>query len=170
MDKKLAAELEQLPEDVKWHLLQCDGYLDLKMAAAARKELDQIPEPSRRSPFYSDALLRLHIEMQDWSAAADLARGLRSAMPEKPEYWIQLAYAVRRADGIEAARTLLLEGLHRFPAVAVIPFNLACYECQLGHRAEAIHYLGRAVKLDPNYAKAALEDEDLKTIWDDLER
>jgi predicted Zn-dependent protease len=170
MDKKLAAELAQLPEDVRWHLVQCDGYLDLKMAAAARKELDQIPESSRRSPFYSDALLRLHIETQDWSAAADLARGLRDAMPTKPEYWIQLAYTVRRTEGIEAARTILVEGLRRFPAVAVIPFNLACYECQLGHRAEAIQYLGCAVKLEPSYAKTALEDEDLTPIWDDLDR
>ncbi len=170
MDKQLASELGSLPEDAKWHLVQCDGYLDLGMLEAARKELDQIPESHRHSIFYSDARLRLHIEAHDWAVAARLARELRDSMPAKPEYWIQLAYAVRRAEGIEAARTLLLEGLHRFPAVAVIPFNLACYECQLGHRAAAIQYLGRAVRLDPNYAKAALEDEDLKPIWDDVDR
>ena len=42
------------------------------------------------------------------------------------------AYATRRAVSIDAARLLLLEAVERMPNAAILHYNLACYECQLG--------------------------------------
>jgi hypothetical protein len=47
----------------------------------------------------------------------------------------------------------------------VIPFNLACYECQLGHPDEAMAFLEKAFKLDASFREQAFEDDDLKPIW-----
>ena len=56
----------------------------------------------------------------------------------------------------------------RFPKIAVIPFNLACYECQLGHPDAAMSFLQKSFRLDASFRDQALEDEDLKPIWDRL--
>ncbi|MFH0952856.1 MAG: hypothetical protein V1873_00845 [Verrucomicrobiota bacterium] len=165
MAKQRGKVSDDLPQEVLWHLERCDGYLDLKMLDRAREELDRVPEPHRESILFREARLRLAMEEQEWAAAASLARRLCDLAPEEPVYWVQLAYSTRRAESIEAARSILLDGLKRFPKIAVIPFNLACYECQLGRPEEALEYLGRAFTLDPAYRDAAEEDEDLKILW-----
>jgi len=45
---------------------------------------------------------------------------------------------------------------------------LACYFCQTGDIQNAKNYLKKAFEIDPNYRIAALEDKDLKLLWDSL--
>lgn len=54
------------------------------------------------------------------------------------------------------------------PACAVIHYNLACYECQLGELEVAKARLRHAFKLDAHLRTLALDDEDLKPLWDSL--
>ena len=103
-----------------------------------------------------------------WSDAAAVARKLRERYPSEAAFSIQLAYATRRTESLESARDILLDALKRFPKIAVIPFNLACYECRLGQLEKAMDYLARAFKLDATFHDQALEDEDLKPLWDKL--
>ena len=51
---------------------------------------------------------------------------------------------------------------------AAIKYNLACYFCQTGDIKTAKDYLKQAFEIDLNLRIAALEDEDLKTLWDSL--
>jgi hypothetical protein len=51
---------------------------------------------------------------------------------------------------------------------AAIKYNLACYLCQTGDFEKAKPYLKKAFKIDSNWRAAALEDEDLKLLWDSL--
>jgi hypothetical protein len=53
--------------------------------------------------------------------------------------------------------------------VAVFHFNLACYECQLGNIDAAKVYLTETFDIEPRYRLLALEDEDLKPLWDTLQ-
>ncbi len=45
-------------------------------------------------------------------------------------------------------------------------FNLACYEAQLGDIERAKKHLGHAIELRGELRRVALEDEDLKPVWD----
>jgi tetratricopeptide (TPR) repeat protein len=56
----------------------------------------------------------------------------------------------------------------KFPREAAIPYNLACYYCQLKELEKAKRYLKKAFEIDLNWRKAALSDEDLKPLWDSL--
>jgi hypothetical protein len=78
------------------------------------------------------------------------------------------AYATRRAESLQAAQSILLEGVERLPAVSIFHYNLACYECQLGQLEVAKARLAHAFKLDPSWRLAALDDEDLRPVWDSL--
>ena len=52
------------------------------------------------------------------------------------------------------------------PNVAIFHYNLACYECQLGDLEKAKESLNQAFKLEPQFRVAALDDEDLRPLWD----
>jgi predicted Zn-dependent protease len=161
---------EELPKEQAWLLSKADGYADLKMWDAARHELDAVDEAYRTSLPYRSLDLRLTMGTQQWGKAVKLATSLRDQQPREPGHWVHLAYSTRRASGIEPAREILLEARQRFPEEPIIPYNLACYECQLGHKTEALRRLGEAATLEPGWRALAREDEDLKAIWDELDR
>ena len=105
---------------------------------------------------------------EDWPLAANLAESLAGDCPEDCALWIEWAYAGRRADGIPAARTILMKAWDRFPRVATIPYNLACYACCEDDLEKARDLLSRAFALDPAYREIAGEDEDLEPLWGEL--
>jgi len=80
-----------------------------------------------------------------------------------------MSLATRRANDLNAARDILVASLSKFPRDAIIYYNLACYDCQLGQIASAKQYLKQAFRIDPNWISQALEDEDLKPLWDSLQ-
>ena len=60
-------------------------------------------------------------------------------------------------------------GNAKFPKEAVIYFNLACYDCQLGRLDSAKDYLKRAFEIEPNRRLQALEEMDLEPLWQSLQ-
>ena len=56
----------------------------------------------------------------------------------------------------------------RHPKEPMLHYNLACYECVLGEVEVAKARLRHALKLEPRMRLMALDDEDLKAVWDSL--
>ena len=52
------------------------------------------------------------------------------------------------------------------PKVAMIAFNLACYASVTGRMEEAKQRLRLAIDLDKDIRKLAIDDDDLKPLWD----
>ena len=67
-----------------------------------------------------------------------------------------------------SAKEVLLNAESKFPKEAAIKYNLACYFCQTGEIQNAKNYLRKAFEIDLNWRMAALEDEDLKLLWESL--
>jgi len=84
------------------------------------------------------------------------------------QWTISLAYATRRADSIEAAKEILLNAEPKFPKEAIIKYNLACYCCQLGENEKGKNYLKKAFEIDSTWRLQALDNEDLRPLWDSL--
>ena len=158
----------QIPDDAKWRMEKAEGFLDLRMQGRALAELMLVSESVQRTTPWRILRLRLAFDQHDWTLGAEIAKQLREEQPAIVDYWIQLAYATRRCLGIDAAKTILEEAAQRFPEIALIPFNLACYECRLGQNGIAMRHLRRAFELEPEYRETALEDEDLKPLWPEL--
>ncbi len=103
-----------------------------------------------------------------WELMAELAKRLIEFQPTDSQWPVLAAYATRRAISIEAAKEILLNAESKFPKEAVIPYNLACYECQLGNLESAKKYLKQAFTIDSSWRIAALDDSDLQPLWNDL--
>jgi tetratricopeptide (TPR) repeat protein len=107
--------------------------------------------------------------------AEELIRGIRISSRCQPPvkvdpgtagWWISLAYALRRTESIEKAEAILLRAQAIHPEVAMIAFNLACYASVTGRMEEAKARLRPAVELDRNVRRLAVDDDDLRPLWD----
>ena len=99
-----------------------------------------------------------------------VAKKLVDLDPADRQRSIALAYATRRADSIQAAKLILVDALEKHPSEAMIHYNLACYECQLGDIPSAKKFIERALQLNPKMGRLALDAEDLQPLWASLER
>jgi hypothetical protein len=65
----------------------------------------------------------------------------------------------------ENAEAILLRAQKMHPQVAMIAFNLVCYASVTGRIEEAKERLRHAIELDKDVRGLALDDEDLKPLW-----
>jgi tetratricopeptide (TPR) repeat protein len=155
------------PPDKQCFEVAC-GYAELGMYLDADSELEKIDPFLRAAPEILALRIEIYRGLEKWELMAELSMRLMGFHLDDPQWPVSLAYATRRATSIEAAKEILLNAEPKFPAEAVIKYNLACYCCQLGEIENAKNYLKKALKLDLNWRMAALEDEDLKPLWDSL--
>lgn len=147
------------------HFGRAQGWLLLENHTAAQRALRLIPAAFRSRPEVLQFRAHLHFSAGHWAKAVPLLRRLRKQDPTDPQYPVSLAFAVRRAESIEAAEKILLEARERFPEVAIIWFNLACYTAQQGRLAETRDLLSEAVKREAVYRDLAKTDTDLAPFW-----
>ena len=149
-----------------------EGWLELGNVVEARAELAQIDATLQNHPAVLAIRWGILAEEKNWIAALAIARELVVLVPDSPMGWLHQAYAIRRIPegGLQVAWDCLFSALEKFPKVAVIPYNLACYACQLDQMAKARALLRQAMKIDgKNHIKEmALNDADLKPLWDEI--
>ena len=150
------------------HLTAAEGYAELGLYLDANAELDEIEPEVRHIPEVLAVRVRIYLALEKWELMRTVAARLASHDPEHAQWAVLLAYATRRAQSIEAAKLILLEAVERQPEAAVLHYNLACYECQLEELETAKSRLRHAFKLDEKWRLIALDDEDLRPLWDSL--
>lgn len=150
------------------------GWIELKNLTEAEGDLAQISPENREHPTVLEVAWLLRAERRDWASALAVAGRLVELAPEESSGWLNRAYAARRAPGgsLEAAWELLLPAAEKFPKVSIIPFNLACYACQMERLDEARLWLKRACEAGKKSAirTMALRDEDLRPLWSEIGR
>ena len=138
------------------------------MFLEADTELDKIDAFNRAAPDVLAVRLAIYRGLKKRELMQEIAKRLAEFQPEDIQWTISLAYATRRADSIHAAKEILLNAERKFPREGVIKYNLACYSCQTGHIDAAKSYLQKAFEIDSSWRLNALNDEDLKPMWDSL--
>ena len=131
--------------------------------AQVREEIE--PEEKTRNEVLG-ARVNLYMAARKWDMAAAVASHLVKVDPETAGWWISLAYAVRRSESVEKAEAILVRAQAMHPKVAMIAFTLACCAGVAGRMVEAKENLRHAIKLDKDIRGLALDDEDLKPLWD----
>ena len=147
------------------HVLAATGYCELGMFDEAERTLEEIDAEDKHRKEVRSARVDLYMAMQKWDLVAEVARSLVDTEPENAAWWINLAYATRRAESIDKAQAFLLQARKLHPNNAIIVLNLACYACVTGHIEQAKTHLKHAIALDSNIRGLALRDEDLQTLW-----
>jgi hypothetical protein len=92
--------------------------------------------------------------------------------PDNPAGWINQSYCLHELKRTQDAWDRLVPAAERFPLVATVPYNLACYACQLGRPTLAMEWLGKAARLmgKKMLLKMAATDSDLDPVRDQIEQ
>ena len=150
------------------HLAAATGYVELGMPLDAEAELDSIDPDVRHLPEVLAIRMEIYLKQENWERMKGIADRLMRNEPTDPAWVISYAFATRRAESIQSAKAILLEAIQWHPKEPVIPYNLACYECQLGNLESAKRYLEQAIKMNPRFRAGALDDPDLEPLWNSL--
>ena len=148
------------------HLSAALGWLELGDVREAESELRLITEQDH--PEVPEVCWRRAAYEKNWSLALEVARQIVQKAPDWPEGWIHQSYTLHELRRTEEAWNELLSVAARFTEESVIPYNLACYACQMGNLAGAKNWLRKAAQLQSKeeIRKAALNDPDLAPIRD----
>lgn len=147
------------------HLQYASGFIELGMFAEATGELKAIDPADQESPEVLSVRIDLHMHAKQWEMVMKISQELIELKPEDDKGWISRAFALRELELIEEAQAVLLdaEPLHG-KKCALLHYNLACYACLLGNKAEAKRRLTTAIRMDKSWKESALDDPDLKTM------
>src|SRR5689334_16166988 len=107
--------------------------MELGNCTEAKAELARVDPNQSRHPAVLEVKWAIFAAEKNWTQALGAAEELVAAEPERASGWLHRAYAMRRAEGggLQAAWNALRPSADRFPKEATIPYNLACYACQL---------------------------------------
>lgn len=143
-----------------------EGWLELGNPAEAARELAGLRRATRRHPDVLELRWRIHAARRQWKLALRVATAVVSAAPQRPSGWIHRSYTLHELKRTAEAMANLLPALDRFPKEPIIPYNLACYACQLGELEIAATQLRRAMKLlgRDQVREMALHDADLEPL------
>ena len=103
---------------------------------------------------------------ENWNKAVAIAADLVKAEPKNPATWILLAYAVKHARNVKQAEAVLFKACAWHPRDPLILLKLACCASVRGRIEQAKQRLRQAIDLDENLRRLALDDEDLRPLWD----
>lgn len=149
------------------------GWLGLNCPADARAELDAISPEQQSHPAVLEARWLLCAHEKTWRDALFVADCELAVAPEESAGWLHRAYALRRVEGggLSQAWDALLPAAERFPSEPIVLFNLSCYACQMNQLDAGRAWLKRALASGSRdlIKKMALEDDDLKPLWPEIE-
>lgn len=172
------------------------GWLELGNLREAELELKKLAKSARKHPDVLEFLWAIHSRKDEWDDAARVAEELKRQAPDRASGWLHHSYALRRSSGggLAASRDALRPAYELFPDEPVVPYNLACYACQLDCLDEAREWFSKALKAEEQQTartvglllesvkpdsrvtsmsgikKMALRDEDLKPLWSEIEK
>jgi predicted Zn-dependent protease len=164
------SRLPGLPPPDCHHVDAASGWLDLGNPGEAEAELARVSEANRRHPAVLDLEWQIRAREGRWEEALGVARRLIEVLPDDPAGWIQQSFALHELRRTREAWGALSSVAQKHPGVSVIPYNLACYTCQLGWMREARRWLAAAMKMggQEEIRRMALEDPDLEPLWREL--
>ena len=154
------------PDQQHWQ--SAVGYVELGMFQEANDQLEEIDPFCRAAPEVLAVRIAIYHGLHKWELMAEIAKRLVDFQPEDVQWTISLAYATRRANSTEAAKQILLNAESKFPNEPIIKYNLACYFCQTEDIETAKSDLKKTLEIDSIWRLKALDDEDLKPLWDSL--
>ena len=144
------------------------GYFELGMPIEAEAEIEKLPVETRADTQVLKLRHMIYKLAESWELAAVVGREITNREPKTAEWWLHYAYAVRRSEGLAAAKNALLEAEYILPDEGSVHFDLACYSCLLGELDEAMGRISMAIHFDSTYKLKALEDVDLEPLWETI--
>jgi predicted Zn-dependent protease len=157
----------QPPESL--YLEAAKGWYMLGDLTEARRELDALHRTFQEHPDVLEVRFAIASKEKQWTECMEISAALLSVAPHRPTSWINCAVTLHELKQTQEAWDALYTVREKFPEVSTIPYNLACYACQLGRMEVSRKYLRKALSKGGKLLRTfAMEDPDLKPLWGEI--
>ena len=160
--------MKSLEQADRVHLNAAEGWFGLGDLVSASDELEKITPAFRAHPAVLLMRCKIYQAAKRWGYLIEISETLIEQLPKLADAWIHRSYALHELNQTREAFDLLLPAAKKFPKLPVIPYNLACYACQLGKLEDAMKQIEQAIDLagkKNDIRLDALEDPDLEPLW-----
>jgi tetratricopeptide (TPR) repeat protein len=142
------------------------GWIGLGNLKEAEVEIEQVASEFRLHADVLEVRWEIDGRQERWESALETAELLVESYPERCSGWLHRSYCLHELGRTLEAWNKLISAVERFPKEATIPYNLACYACQLGNLEQAQSWLEKAASIRGRRAikSMAVEDQDLVAL------
>ena len=147
------------------YLRAAEGWLELGDCGEAFAELARISSRFALAPETLEMRCRICTAAKDWEGLAQASAQLIAMQPGEVEWHIRHANALFFMGRAAQAREFVLPLIGKFPDNAILQYNLACYECQLGSFDSSKSWLTKSISLNKRLRDYARLDPDLAPFW-----
>jgi hypothetical protein len=142
-----------------------DGYLFLGLFDESLAALDVLTGEETKVPEVMLARNRVLLHKKEWGEVERTAyNGLR-AYPERDEFIVQRALALRKLKKGNVAMDVILSAPDWIRQTGILHYNLACYEAQLGDIKIARQCIDVAIHMNEAMRMSARKDPDLRELY-----
>jgi len=147
------------------------GWIELGLPGEAHVELARLSPRARSHADVLSVEWNLCEHENRWQDALDVACRIVEIDRDRCTGWINRSYALHALRRTAEASAALIPAVALFPSNGLIPYNLACYACQLNRLPEARQWLRKAMALDgrDTVLLRARSDNDLEPMLAELE-
>src|SRR5580700_9062571 len=114
-------------------ILAAQGYSELSMFDDALAELNTLPMEAAEHVVVVELHAVILMQARRWKPALEASRKLCALQPDRTGGYIHAAFCLHELGRTEEAREVLLGGPVSLHTEPTYHYNLACYECVLGH-------------------------------------
>ena len=155
-------------------LSAAEGYLELDMAEQALDCLAQIsllPDVADLPADHRIDLLRgLALrQLGRHQEAIEVLERADKLKPDQIDTLMALAWCYKRIDRVDRSIELTEKAYEIDPQQAVLMYNLACYFALSGNKQQALSWLGRALRNDPNCRLMVRDEHDFDSLRHDAD-
>lgn len=141
-------------------LLAAQGYLELDLPDLALAELDRIAPPHDEE-FTVNCLRGEALRQKaDWSGALNAYQQAILEAPHNIGVLMAMAWCFKRTGQLPRAIAAMQRAYQIAPKESIILYNLSCYFALAGDKANALSWLGRAIRMDSSLRDLIPEEPD----------
>lgn len=155
-----------MSEEIYTIIEAAQGYLLLGMSKESWQEVKKLTPQEQLLPEVLELRIALLMQESHWKEALEILEPLCQMVPDNENHFVHAAYCLHELKRTKEARAILLLGPDSLMDQPLFHYNLACYETHLGEPNLAKISLERCFKLDKDFRKIALKDEDLEELKD----
>ena len=148
------------------------GWMELGNPVEAAEELSRISAEIANRLESLVFKWEVYSKLRRWPECLRIADRLVKDWPGEPTGWIDRSFALHELERTREAYDNLLSVVGRFETISTLPYNLACYACQLGDHVDAMTWFlkTRDVGDGQDWLKIALDDPDLEPIREEIRK
>jgi tetratricopeptide (TPR) repeat protein len=163
--------MEELGFPDRHYVEAVEGWLGLGDASEAAREFQRLSPEGAAHPVALEMHWRILSAQLAWPEALRAAQRYIEVAPQLPAGWIHQSYSLHELRRTDEAFQFLHAVVLKFPEESVIPYNLACYACQMGQLDVAQRWLNQAVRIGGKASVKGMaeDDADLKPLWPYIE-